>query len=680
MAFCLAELHLWSTERPQHAKGTDAGAYQLWDRGQPGDSARGHPRTPRRPQKLHDSLKELEELLQSDVCVHSRWRSKHTCQLMLSSGVLVTLSLSGPQLEHVCVDRTLVGRLPAGTVTDALLTDRLILLSFLENGQAAAVFLNRKKQDSPEAGRRTDKLSPSEIKLLSVEVGGAKLRRRVALNRLQDVALCWWSRSAEDSRTSDEHRPDLVLIGCSAAEGLQVLSPVQTEGSLLDCCFSGSHHYQLLTVEVPGGPGGLSLGSCVDSCVYEYRRGRLHRLSAARIPLPSPPVCCSRQRSDAAVLLGLQDSSVVLHDLGRGVSLHASCAFPPTLLAWHPAGAMVVVGGEQQELMCFDVGMAPLNVALVAEEVVPTATLQLTQHMSRSGGLRRLQWAAGADAGPAGPDGGPAGPDGGPAGPDTLMLVFEGGPLASLRFKLGALTGGRLGPGELLQQRLRCGQVREAVGVLQAMDWSAAPEEVYGGLSAVTNHLLKLQLSADREALLEAALGVFYAPPAPLPETLVLEYQEPVSTYARRFFHHLLRHQRFEKAFLLAVDLQDSSLFMDLHYVAADKGEVVLADAAERKANEIRAAAGAGDDDLLRGRTVPTPSSHRPGERNRTAAGASSKPPTAGRTNQRRPLSVGVPVTVSPEMLKTPTGSVGRQEDGENEDPGTLRVVHLGMV
>lgn len=67
----------------------------------------------------------------------------------------------------------------------------------------------------------------------------------------------------------------------------------------------------------------------------------------------------------------------------------------------------------------------------------------------------------------------------------------------------GALTGGRLGPGELLQQRLRCGQVREAVGVLQAMDWSAAPEEVYGGLSAVTNHLLKLQLSADREGVSE---------------------------------------------------------------------------------------------------------------------------------------------------------------------------------
>lgn len=39
-------------------------------------------------------------------------------QLMLSSGVLVTMTLNGQQLEQVCVDRTLVSRLPASTVTD----------------------------------------------------------------------------------------------------------------------------------------------------------------------------------------------------------------------------------------------------------------------------------------------------------------------------------------------------------------------------------------------------------------------------------------------------------------------------------------------------------------------------------------------------------------------------------
>ncbi|GLD69622.1 WD repeat-containing and planar cell polarity effector protein fritz homolog isoform X1 [Lates japonicus] len=66
-------------------------------------------------------------------------------------------------------------------------------------------------------------------------------------------------------------------------------------------------------------------------------------------------------------------------------------------------------------------------------------------------------------------------------------------------------------------------------------------------------------------AQLEAALGVFYAPPAPLSDTVILEYRDPISKYARRFFHH------------------------------SDKGEVVLADVAKRKANEIEAQAIAGN-------------------------------------------------------------------------------------
>ena len=43
-------------------------------------------------------------------------------------------------------------------------------------------------------------------------------------------------------------------------------------------------------------------------------------------------------------------------------------------------------------------------------------------------------------------------------------------------------------------------------------------------------------------AQLEAALGVFYAPPVPLPDAVVLVYREPISSYARRFFHHLIRY------------------------------------------------------------------------------------------------------------------------------------------
>ncbi|XP_033956674.1 WD repeat-containing and planar cell polarity effector protein fritz homolog isoform X2 [Pseudochaenichthys georgianus] len=684
MAFCLAELHLWSTKSSLQVKDTDIGTYQYYDKGEPANplehhyyneklhfcEARGYSWTPsnRRPEKLRDSLKELEELLQTNTCVHTRWRNKHCCQVLLSSGILVTLTLNGPQLEQVFIDRTLVGRLPANTVADAVLSDRLILLSFLEQSQVAAVYLNPKNQETPETGRRTDKLSPSEIKMVSVEVsgrGGRRLSRRLALNRLQDVALCWWD-SEEPSEElwpwtpTNTHRNNLVLLSCSPAEGLKVLGSLQSEGSPLDCRFSLLQPYQLLTVELPGSREGF----WADSCVYECSRGRLHRLSSTRIPLTSRPVSCSRHPSESSLLLGLSDSSLVLCDQRQGVSLLASCPVPPTLLAWHPAGAVVLVGGEQGELMCFDVGLAPVRMALVAEDEAPAETLRLADHLRSGGGLEGLRWAAGLEA-------------------DVLMVAFHGGPLAALRFRLGALTGGLVGLGEMLQQRLRCGQVREALGVLEAMDWSIMGDECHRGLSSITNHLLRLELNAEREALLEAALGVFYAPPAPLPDVVILEFREPISKCARRFFHHLLRHQRFEKAFLLAVDLEDRDLFMDLHYVASDKGEVVLADVAKRKANEIESAAGDEDpqrvgDDAMR--------VSRQTERNQTATGPSypntPTTPVDGRANQSRLQAESIRVTVSPEVFRTlrQTGSSEGDSRNDDEDLGMLHVVHLGMV
>ncbi|XP_029926799.1 WD repeat-containing and planar cell polarity effector protein fritz homolog isoform X2 [Myripristis murdjan] len=694
MAFCLAELHLWSTKSSLQVKDTDIGTYQYYDKGEPANplehhyykeklhfsEARGYSWTPRnrRPEKLRDSLKELEELLQTNKCIRTRWRNKHCCQLMLSSGVLVTLTLNGPQLDRVCVDRTLVSRLPANTVTDVVLSDRLILLSFLEQNQVGVVYLNKKNQDSPE------KLSPSEIKAVCAEVCGTgrRLVRRVALNRLQDMALCWWN--LEDP--SDElwpwapthtHRNNLVLLSCSPTEGLKVLSSVRTEGSLLDCCFSRLQPYQILTVELPTGPQprGPGEASWAEACVYECARGRLHRLSVTHIPLSSHPVSCSRHPSEATLLLGLSDSSLVLYDQRRGVSLQASCPVPPTLLAWHPAGAVVVVGGGQAELMCFDVGLAPLGLALVAEEVASSATLRLAQHLRCSGGLEALQWGTGLD--------------GGPEGTDVLMLAFHCGPLAALRFRLGALSGGQMGPGELLQQRLRCGQVSQALGILEAMDWSTMGDECYQGLSSVTNYLLRLELNAEREAQLEAALGVFYTPPVPHSDAVLLEYREPISKYARRFFHHLLRHQRFEKAFLLAVDIEARDLFMDLHYVASDKGEVVLADVAKRKANEIEAQAIA-DAEPPRGKNGVCASSlgDRQTERNQGATGPSfPDTPTSygtGGANQRRAQEANIRVTLSADAIRawrqTGTAPLDRDDMNEDDDPGMLTVVHLGLV
>lgn len=82
-----------------------------------------------------------------------------------------------------------------------------------------------------------------------------------------------------------------------------------------------------------------------------------------------------------------------------------------------------MVGGGQGELMCFDVGLAPVSMALVAEVIASAATLRLAQHLRCSGGLEGLWWGTSLESGP--------------EGTDILMLAFHGGPLAALRFRLG---------------------------------------------------------------------------------------------------------------------------------------------------------------------------------------------------------------------------------------------------
>ncbi|KAL0983762.1 hypothetical protein UPYG_G00132420 [Umbra pygmaea] len=176
MAFCLAELQCCSTRSALQIKDTDIGTYQYYDKGDaagPSDhhyyndkklfsESRGHSWTPRnrRPEKLRDSLKELEDLLQTNSV------------LMLSSGVLVTLTLSGAQFDRVFVDRTLGGRLPADKVSDAVLSDRLLLLSFVEKNQVCVVYLNKKNQS---ASRRQQEAGQTVIfRDQGVECGGTR--------------------------------------------------------------------------------------------------------------------------------------------------------------------------------------------------------------------------------------------------------------------------------------------------------------------------------------------------------------------------------------------------------------------------------------------------------------------------------------------------------------------------
>ncbi|KAG8584115.1 hypothetical protein GDO81_008689 [Engystomops pustulosus] len=599
MSFCLTELYLWSLKNTLHVGDEDLGVHHYHEKKESAPhpeygyleekqqlcESRGIPWVlkNKRPEKLRDNLMELEELMQSSECVLSKWKNKYVCQLLFGSGVLVSISLSGPQLDKVVIDRTLVGKLLSNPISDALFTDTFIILSFLKENKLCLLQFT-KKTASPDINKHMEKLSSLDVKITYIDIPGPKVRqlnRHLAINCVQDLVICWWQVPSDDvlpwtPMSSERDRANIVLIGCSNHR-LEVLSYIRTEGDMLDASFSITQPYHVHTVE-------HSMSSekepMVDSCVYECARNKMQCVSVTKIPLTSRAISCGRNRAEDKLVLGCEDSSIILYESQRRVTLLAQADLLPALIQWHPAGCIFVVSNNQGELQIFDMALSPLKVQLLAENLAPVSTLQCKQQFEVSGSLVDMKWTYprstaqcidGADI------------------CNLLFLRFHGGPLGVLQFKLGSLSRGQLGPVELISQYLRHEEVDEAIAILTCLSWNTAGQQCYTCMSAIMNHVLRQKLTPETEAQLEACLGTFYSPSCPLLDTIIMEYRDPISRYARRFFHHLLRHQRFEKAFLLAVDIGARDLFMDIHYLALDKGEWALAKVAKKKAEEIDA-------------------------------------------------------------------------------------------
>ncbi|XP_053236298.1 WD repeat-containing and planar cell polarity effector protein fritz homolog isoform X3 [Podarcis raffonei] len=534
MTVFLSEMHLWSLKSTLHVQDQDIGIYHYYDKKEAEPQvnfgclyekqqlaeSRDYPWTlkNKRPEKLRDTLKELEELMQNSRCVLSKWKSKYVCQLLFHSGVLVSLGLSGPQLERVVIDRTLMGKLISDTISDAVLTDSFMILSFWEQSKLCFIQFT-KKANSPDANIKLEKLSSLDFKISYIdtpELGNRRTKHHLAINSKEDRVICWWLTAKDEvwpwsPGSSERERGNLLLLTYEHG-GLQILSYIRTDGDPLDAGFSSCNPYQIHTVEHAFNADHEPMA---DSCIYEYVKNKVQCVAVTKIPLLSKAISCCWNITEDKLVLGCEDSSIVLYEAYRQVTLSAQAELLPVLMCCHPSEAIVLVGSSQGELQLFDMALSPIKMQVLAEDFSTKSTLQFSEHFDVSSSLIQIQWAAPKVSCPSMDD---------VDIHDLLLLKFDKGPIGVLHFKV---------------------------------------------------------------AQLEASLGTFYAPTRPLSETTVLEYRDQVSRYARRFFHHLLRHQRFEKAFLLAVDIGARDLFMDIHYFALDKGELALAEVAKKKANDI---------------------------------------------------------------------------------------------
>ncbi|XP_035826500.1 WD repeat-containing and planar cell polarity effector protein fritz homolog isoform X2 [Aplysia californica] len=545
---------------------------------------RGGTWTPRnkRPERLRDSIKELEELLALNTCVHIRWRNRQVLQLVLSNGSITTFLLSGHSgdVERIFIDKSLVGKLSGEAICDACLTDQFFMASHSHSNRVDFAYFTKRPPLS-EAAKRLEKLSAWEPKISQLDIPGPKgrrLDRKMSLNTSQDMLLIWWSVESGEAWpwspiSSDKDRANIVIISLNGPMAY-VMTYLKTDCDPLHSQFSLLQPHRIFSVEQQTkGHGEVK----ARMCTYEIIRGKIQTASVVTVPLKNTIVCQGRNPQEDKLLIGLSDGSLVMYDDYRKMTLYTRAAVLPSCIAWHPHGNLVIVASARADIQIFDRALSPVKIQLVAEEPSPEKFLRISKFFRTSVTLNELDWC-------------PFGSHSSElmtTNTDAVFLSFNKGPAALLQFHLGVRTKDRFSCLELVKEYIRHRQVDEAVGLLCSMKWDTEGPACYACLSTIVNHLLRMPLNAEREAQLEVALATFYAPKPAISEATILEYREPVGLLARRFFHLLLRYVRFDKAFLLAVDMGARDLFMDIHYMAAERGETALAEVAKRKAEQI---------------------------------------------------------------------------------------------
>jgi hypothetical protein len=96
-----------------------------------------------------------------------------------------------------------------------------------------------------------------------------------------------------------------------------------------------------------------------------------------------------------------------------------------------------------------------------------------------------------------------------------------------------------------------------------------------------------LNFTKEVEMLGEDCLATFYGSKSVLKKSTICEMWNQVGSYARRYFFHLLRYGRLNKAYLLAIDISDSDLFNDLYYCAMNRGKDELVEACRSRYHEL---------------------------------------------------------------------------------------------
>lgn len=310
----------------------------------------------------------------------------------------------------------------------------------------------------------------------------------------------------------------------------------------------------------------------------------MRRVAVTSIPLQTQ-VCCNTFSPDhEKLMLGCIDGSMILFDEGRGITHLVKAAFIPTFVSWHSDSSVVMIANEKCQLQCFDIALSCVRTQLVSEDVVPSSVLDLSNYFAHPCNLAKLCWSkkpeitehmekfAITDS--------------------FLLLAFENGPLGCLRLVGGTGLKGDvhtsgLTADVLIHKYISLNQVEKAINILLSLNWDTYGAMCLLSLHRIANHVFKQPLGTERELQLQKALGSFLVPVKPLCYETEAEFGDQVNDITLRFFHYLLRNKSYNKAFSLAIDINDADLFLKLHDKAKSDGDQELAKEALKKVDDI---------------------------------------------------------------------------------------------
>ncbi|CAD5120513.1 DgyrCDS9079 [Dimorphilus gyrociliatus] len=531
--------------------------------------------------KLKEAIIELTDSLKLNTCVKCKWNTPYDLQLVLSNGLLanISVSLHTGDIDSLTLDKSLIAKVGNNIISDAILESNFAAVTY-SNIPTFHYFFSI-ITDKFIGLIQTQELNVTQLPLPGPI--GRKLQRNIIYSNFNNLACIWWTNSTDEARpwTADDERSNLVLISLEGfvEEKSNIVCHRNSESDPLSVVFSINDNNKLLSVEQAPAENGCTQINLVCYDAKQTSKHSLPRDNSRKIfKLSSSVLVCSWSNDQQRLVLYCLDGTMCIVHLEKCIIVKGHTKLNVNSIIWHPSDLFYVVFSDCSEMQIHDISLNVWKTSILSDqfkngkETFEFSSILRSAPIFQLAAWNKLNLDQGVVVDCC----------------DHLLINFEGFSFGLLRIFYPAETQAYWSPLYLVQFYLRNGQIDYAIKFTSSLNWDRERDGTFASLACIINYLLRQPLTAESENQFECALAIFYSPVSNWDKDIQFTYKKNVDNLARRYFKHLIRYSAFEKAFLMAVDLNEEDLFMKLHLVAKKSGEDILAKASLKKAKIIK--------------------------------------------------------------------------------------------